>query len=278
MRQPLESDKQTSLWPLALLGILGVISWVRSKSLTRTQHTEESIRKQPHTQPQSYEPHPAGELKRISAEIDFSPKEAQRYYAEQSEAYRLQRRSFWVGLATLGALTIYTVYTACIYYSGQKTTKLAYRPRINLISLNSALRVSTINGQLRVDLKDGKFFQVEVPIKNTGPLPATNVIISRFDAVIGDKENAKRLPYQEFRETEHVIPPASQGVNFDIVIPGTEDISSRIEELKKGKTWLEFSVLIVYDDEFGDTHHTEFCHLFTINGPTDICPWPVQND
>jgi len=152
-----------------------------------------------------------------------------------------------------------------------QTTHKSFEPQFRCESF-------TKDEKLTVELSDGKYIQVEVPIKNTGPLPAGNFILYRFDAVIGQKGNARKPQYHEFLATPHAIPPATQGVNSDLVVPGTEDISQRVNQLKKGDIWLEFSVLVTYDDEFGQTHHSEFCDLFTIGGPTDICPWPVQND
>ena len=52
-----------------------------------------------------------------------------------------------------------------------------------------------------------------------------------------------------------------------------------LDGLIKGTLRATFSVLIVYDDDLGkETHHVEYCDVFTLQPYNDICPWPVRSD
>ena len=198
----------------------------------------------------------------------------------------------WAEMLGIALLAVYTGYTVKMYCANKraadaaqsaaitadKTLRLTGRARINLLSLNPSERIYTKEGKLIVELKDAKYFQVGVPIRNTGPIPATNFILSRFDAVVAEKENAGKPQYHEFLETPHVIPPSTQGFNSDLVVPGTEDVSQEITQLEDGKVWLEFSVLITYGDELGGLHHSEYCTVFNNKLGNWPCPWIVQND
>jgi hypothetical protein len=161
--------------------------------------------------------------------------------------------------------------------TADKTMKMAYRPRITLAGANPSVMQSEINGVLHTELVDSRL-RVGIDLANTGPFAARNVRVFRFDN-LGAKESAHKLPYVEWLGTMKTIQPTTTGNSGGFAVPGIRKVTSdEIRLLQSGKLWATFSVLIAYDDDFGQTHHTEYCDLFTLQPYNDICPWPVQND
>ncbi len=135
-----------------------------------------------------------------------------------------------------------------------------------------------VNGKLHTELDKGRL-RVSIDVPNMGPFPARNVRFFRYDTVTPRDQIAKR-PYQtELLGEPKTIYPKVEGGSSGMAITGQKVISPEdLEGLKVGTLWATFSILIVYDDDFGDTHHTEYCDIFTLQPYNDICPWPVQND
>src|ERR1700674_5612257 len=88
----------------------GYASVLRSPAKTLHAIREQlvSISEHQKTQQQPREPSPLGPQQRVRTEVDFPPEVISSYYSEQDKNYRLQKRIFWVGLATLLSLAIYT--------------------------------------------------------------------------------------------------------------------------------------------------------------------------
>jgi len=195
-----------------------------------------------------------------------------------------------VGVATLIALVFYTVYTARQWHqmkraadaakntanTAYETMKLAYRPRVTLLGINP-LAQSMINGKLVTTLNNGRL-KVGIDLPNNGPFPARNVRFFRFDN-ISPHDQITKLPYEELMGEPKVIPPKVSNSGTGLAIFGKRKVSNaELIQLQKGNLWATFSILVIYNDDFGDTHHTEYCGIFTLQPYNDVCPWPVQND
>jgi hypothetical protein len=64
-----------------------------------------------------------------------------------------------------------------------------------------------------------------------------------------------------------------------MIITGQKVLTaSELSGLQDGTLYATFSILVTYDDDFGEAHHAEYCGLFTLQPYNDICPWPVRND
>lgn len=190
-------------------------------------------------------------------------------------------------------LVIYTLYTAGIYHANRKaakaaksaadiasqTMKIAYRPRVIIASLGP--NATTRPGKPGFDfLEDGRIRMVS-NISNIGPLTARNVRYFTFWEIIGKRENAKRLPYSETNEPfGHLktIFPKISGYDSSSAFFTDRLTPEQIKAITLSGIWSEFSVLITYDDDFGEPHGTEYCDMFIIGGAQDICPWNIRND
>jgi hypothetical protein len=82
-----------------------------------------------------------------------------------------------------------------------------------------------------------------------------------------------------YGEPKTILPKAEFGATELTLAGQTVLTKDELAGLKDGTMYATFSILITYDDDFGkETHHAEFCGLFTLKPHNDICPWPVQND
>jgi hypothetical protein len=98
---------------------------------------------------------------------------------------------------------------------------------------------------------------------------------------ISPRDQVKKLEYGvELLSEPKLIPPKVEGGwNSQMIITGQKVLTAvELDGLHSGKLWTTFSILVTYDDDFGDTHHAEYCGLFTLQPQNDICPWPVRND
>ena len=164
--------------------------------------------------------------------------------------------------------------------TANRTMKLTYQPRIVIASLGP--NVSTLPSKPGLNFLDdeGKI-RMNAGVSNIGPVSAKNVRYFTFWRIIGKRENAKQLPYREARESfGHLktILPKISGYDASTAFFTDKLTPQQIKRIKLSSTWTEFSVLITYDDDFGETHGTEYCDMFVIGGAQDICPWSIRSD
>jgi hypothetical protein len=210
-------------------------------------------------------------------------------------------RRDWIDWATivleafgLTVLIVYTIYTARMYCANRdaadaaksaadtasRTMKIAYQPRVIIASLGPNVTTKPGNKPGVNFLEDGRIRMIS-NISNIGPFTAKNVHYFTFWEIIGKRENAQRLSYSEAKEPfgyPKVILPKSTGYDSSSAFFTDRLTPKQIKTIGSPEVWTEFSVLITYDDDFGDTHGTEYCDMFIIGGPQDICPWDIRND
>ncbi|MGO9640897.1 MAG: hypothetical protein ACLP1Y_06305 [Candidatus Acidiferrales bacterium] len=216
--------------------------------------------------------------------------------AYQEKDYRLAQRQFFIATITLIVLAIYTAIAA---YQGlqmrkatkatelaataadraaitaQKTFSLTYRPRLRILGFTA--NQAEVNGKLVTYLDKGRL-TVRIDVPNMGPFDARNVRFYDYDGV-SRREQIAPHPYAELYGEPKTIPPKAEGEGTGYIITGQEVVTpSEMAGLKNGTLWDTFSILITYDDDFGEAHHAESCALFTLQPYNDVCPWPVRND
>jgi hypothetical protein len=174
--------------------------------------------------------------------------------------------------------TAYTVIAILQWNAMRDQLVMAYRPRLLITGIDPYLR-SAPDGSEELILNDEGIFGAQVILPNTGVLVAKNVRFFRFSDV-GLRDQLKKSTYQEILSETKVVPPKVENFNPNHIIFGTRAINtSEAIELKKGGFWYMFSVLVSYEDDFGNTHHTEYCGRFTLpKDRREPCPWSVQND
>jgi hypothetical protein len=79
--------------------------------------TVEAISEDTRAHQQANEPKPALPLERIGIEVNFLEKDVHRYYSDQDNSYRLQRRTFWATVLTVLVIIAYT----CVNYRQWRT-------------------------------------------------------------------------------------------------------------------------------------------------------------
>jgi hypothetical protein len=115
-----------------------------------------------------------GPPEKIRNEVDFPPEVVNRFYSEHDKSYRLQRRTFWVGLLTLIALVAYTGFT----YRLWRTTDDTFNQVKDQTTLMRQQLEGTMGAILSLDL-----LEIEQPpccalgftIGNGGHVTANNV-------------------------------------------------------------------------------------------------------
>lgn len=137
--------------------LLGVITAIFPKGIQRNNEKNKTGNK-------SGKPNPSTQPQRISAEIDLSPTEAQRYYSEHNNSNSLQKRIFWVNLATLFVLAMYTCET-------HKTNSLTKQ---SLEFTRNSVEAQMVFGEWDVGHRvySGDQITVRIPVVNIGHVPA----------------------------------------------------------------------------------------------------------
>jgi hypothetical protein len=271
MTQPLESDKQISLWPVALLGTL-LFALLPSK-------------RNPSGEP--VHPQDSTEVKRnlaprqsvIITNIPPAPPQSHIPKWGKDETPPWKKGAEIAAVAIALGLLIVNIFqmrsTQKSADSADRTMKVAYRPRLLLIGIDPRVKSSPAGIEPALDQQR---LTVQIILPNTGPFSARNVRFFRYSNVSA-RDQIKKGIYEELFGELKAIPPKVENYNPGMVIVGTKTVTdSEIRELKSGTLWATFSILVQYDDDFGITHHTEYCDLFTLQPYNDICPWPVRND
>jgi len=212
--------------------------------------------------------------------------DAKQYRLDRAR-FRLEKKAYCATHWTMIFLIIYTGLTLIVAVASvisaistttsanaaEKSMKIAYRARVSINGLGPS--VYEQNGK-KFFFEDGRVrMNSEVP--NVGPFPATNVRYYRYWEIVGDKGNARKLPYQEIFDYPRVIPPKSQGLGTGVAFFTDQLSTEQMRKIVEPMTWTVFSILITYKDDFGDSHSAEYCDLFVLSGPNDVCPWPVDN-
>jgi len=164
--------------------------------------------------------------------------------------------------------------------TANRTMKLTYQPRIVISSLGPNVWTGPSKPGLNFLDDEGKI-RMSAGISNIGPVSAKNVRYFTFWKIIGERKNAERLPYHETNESfGHLktILPKISGYDASTAFFTDKLTPKQIKHIKLSSVWTEFSVLITYDDDFGDPHGTEYCDMFVIGGAQDICPWSIRSD
>ena len=211
--------------------------------------------------------------------------EAKTYRLERAR-YRLEKKAYRAAHWTVVFLVIYTTLTLILAVSSiistrtaNRNLKEAYRPRLLLTGIDRVTRsapnvepVFVVDGQGR--------FAAQVILPNTGMLVAKNVRFFRFSD-LGQPDQFHKLDYQEILTEDKIVAPRVDNVDYSHRIFGTRTVSeSETSQLQQDKLWAIFSVLVSYDDDFGTTHHTEYCGIFALktDNARKVCPWPIQDD
>ena len=210
------------------------------------------------------------------------PTDAERAENEQKRKYNklktcLEIAATLIGLGLLGINILLWYSTKKAADSADKSIKLAYRPRLLLIGIDARFKTSPTG--IREPALDKGRLTVQIILPNNGPFAARNVRFFRYSN-ISPRAQIQKGVYEELFGEPKAIPPKVENYNSGLVIVGTKTVTDdEIRQLQNGTLWAIFSILVQYDDDFGITHHTEYCDLFTSQpDDNDICPWPIQND
>jgi hypothetical protein len=161
--------------------------------------------------------------------------------------------------------------------TARDTFRLTYRPRLKILGLTQDQAM--VDGKVQTNLDKGRL-RVRIDVPNTGPFPARNVRFFRYDDVSTLDHIMKHRYGDELLGEPKLIPPrADGGWSSEMTITGEKALApEEVAGLQRGTLYATFSILIAYDDDFGETHHAEYCGLFTLQPYNDICPWSVRND
>ncbi len=202
--------------------------------------------------------------------------------------HALDRKRYTVECVTLVVLFVYVTIGAFQWYEMRKATiatevaaratqdaaktaadslKLTYRPRITMTKIYP-----------QENLDSGKL-AIGFSVLNYGPITARNVKVFRFENVSA-LDHASKLPYgrEPLRDYPKMLAPAKAD---DWGIYGEKVVSpQQTKALGSRELVATFSVLVEYEDDSSQTHHTEACILYTLRPKFwwTYCPWPVQID
>jgi hypothetical protein len=200
----------------------------------------------------------------------------------------LDRKRYTVERVTLVVLFVYVTIAAFQWYEMRRATiatevaaratqdaaktaadalRLTYRPRITVTKIYPQEKLD--NGKLAIGLS----------VFNYGPITARNVRVFRFENVSA-LERASKLPYgsEPLRDYPKMLAPTKAD---DWGIYGEKVLSpQQIKALGSRQLVATFSVLVEYEDDSSQTHHTEACILYTLRPKFwwTYCQWPVQID
>jgi hypothetical protein len=264
------SPPRISLWPLALLGTLlfALLSSKRNRS------------------GECVSPHDNPRVKGIFAprerlavpQIQPTPTQGTNANGRKDDTPPWKKRAeIAIAIGTVGLLIVNIFQmrsTQKASETADKTFKLTFRPRVEILSVGPHREM--VNGEIVNHLDEGRLM-VQVGYTNRGPFAARNVRIFVYDRI---GTQAMRGTYSKEPRVFPDIPPMGPEQIPNTYIAGENRRSeAEMDGLRKGTLRATFSVLVVYDDDLGkETHHAEYCDVFTLQPYNDICPWPVHND
>ena len=251
------SPPRISLWPLALLGTL-LFAWSSSKGNQRREpvHPQDST--------SSKDDDTRSQPALIANVVPSKPN------TESADGGK-KRTPLWEKLAVLVALGLLIVNifqmraTQDAANTATSTYKLTFRSRL------------VISGMSPEGLDHGRL-HISFHVPNYGPTPAKNLRFYRFESI--DRwDQTKRMPYgpQVTIYPQMLLPNDTNGMGM------TGDRITSENEIKgliSHDLVATFSILIVYEDEIGITHHAEYCEQSTWlqSAWNQPCWWLVQND
>jgi hypothetical protein len=211
--------------------------------------------------------------------------------AEKPKKHWLDYATFGVEILGLAGLAIYACLTRGIYTETQKAANAAknaadtahdayvasYQPRVLIKGLSFNTAVTSKEPRF---LYEDRRIGFTADVVNYGTADALHVQYFQAWALIGREANAHRLPYELVENPADVIRPKIAEVSTQTVFFSSPLSAAQIAGVQKSPNdWIEFSVLIVYQDSFGGKlHHAEFCQLASLTPENSVCPWAVRND
>lgn len=206
--------------------------------------------------------------KPISIRIVDAPPTSDDQKQNYQDTYRLQRRSFIVGVVTLLVLIAYTTINYCLYLTTRDTERVSQRAFV------FSRELELYNGLMIV------------PIENSGSTPAENLIV-RSNRHMWKMEDKWPVNY-DFPDSVPGEPePGMLGPKQLGAAPLIPMGPVCTQLLWQGKLKMLVWGRLSYSDIFGDSHTTFFCWQYlgrTTNAeghPIDIsfpCPWQNCTD
>jgi hypothetical protein len=231
---------------------------------------------------------------KIRAVISFDDETASSTKTEHQEQNTTQkqiRNATWAAVVAASVYALIALWQGCEMRKATQATEkaakaaetaanvagntfnLTFRPRLEILSVGPYREM--VNGKINNHLEGGRL-RVQVGYINRGPFTAKNVRIFTYDSV---GPNAVKESYNGEPQQFPQIPPSGEQASNTYLTGRTRYSATELDGLIKGTLRATFSVLIVYDDDIGkETHHAEYCDVFTLQPYNDICPWPVRND
>ena len=172
-------------------------------------------------------------------------------------SYRLQRKSFIVGMITLVVLIGYTTINYWLYQETVNTNQANQRARIFVTSMGMQKKSGSPPPEFPKSVVEDA--AVIVNFENSGETPATNVLqmtsacIAKYDRIPAN------FSYRDLNQLQHLpalIPPRSP---FNTYIPVSVDY---IDDAIKYKRRLFVWGTITYRDIFKQSHITDFCAVY----------------
>jgi hypothetical protein len=263
MTQPLKSDKQFSLWPLGILGIL--ISWFayQAKTPRREDATCDA----------------SGPSKKIPAPLaDTAPPPPKT--AEPETTFRPDQTPWWrtfgEGIALLGGigLLIVNIYQLSAAQSAANTAASALH-----IDQRAWLSAWMTNDPY----KEEELMHLTVHIRNSGHTFAKNSTINRNVAIVSKGAEPRSDDWKnDLTVTAGLIPPGI-GETWTHEIHSSEKLDKTLSDaLKDGTKIIYVRGRIDFDDIFPDSHRhwVSFCfhsssgtNWLTCNTGNDIDPY-----
>ncbi len=241
------------------------------------------------------EPQPSVEVERVRNEVHFPPEIINRYHAEQNKTYRLQSRTFWIGLITLIVLAVYTLFTIKMYRANRDSADAATGAANTAANaLDRSIEQFRMDERAWIEIEPIKpilmaetsrvigsaIYRYPIYPKNVGRTAARNIVVraqnyltdasfgydasmvrSAQDKILMGTYSPKKLKVPLYPMPHVIAPGAVSTVPFTLV--GQDDNTGKAVFLI-GR--------IDYIDEFQIPHWLRFCFYVTnINGELGNC-------
>jgi len=236
----------------------------------------DAIAEEAKTQKKASEIQPASEPERVRNEVNFPPETVKRYYSEQAKSYRLQRGAFWVGLVTLIALAVYTVYTIKMYHANRDAAYAAKSAAETAAdTLNRSIEQFRIDERAWIEIdriersRIGPAFRYRLYPQNVGKTAAHGVVVNAARSMqtsISLEGNADGIKRTQDGILLNALPPeARENPIPKVIAPNTTAIVPFVMDGQAPQIFAKderVSYLIGridYADAFGIKHWMKFC-------------------